>query len=132
MLVAPEGGTQRGLLGHGRYLVKNLERVDHAKGQNQVGGVFQKRHRNADEPLPGAGPVYLGRLVQLCRDLLQAADEDHHVKAHLLPHVKDDEEGERVLHVGKPAYIFKAKKGKEFGRGPILDEEVHEKDGNRH
>ena len=63
---------------------------------------------------------------------LQAADEDHHVKAHLLPHVKDDEEGDRVLHVGKPAYIFKAKKGKEFGRGPILDEEVHEKDGNRH
>ena len=81
----------RATAGHDRRQVVHAEHVERAEQQRHHQRRLDQRQRDRGEPLPGAGAVDLGRLVDLGRDQLETGEDQQRHERRRLPDVGDDD-----------------------------------------
>ena len=85
----------RAALGHHPHLVEHLEAVDQADHDHEEQRRREQRDRDAAQPLPRAGAVDGGRLVEALGDRLQPGEQDDHDEAEVLPRRGEDDRRHR-------------------------------------
>src|SRR5882757_5469529 len=122
------GGPGRTTFGQHVDQVERLQPGDSSDGRvhhHEEAGRAEQRPDHEPEPLPRAGSVDLGRILEFLRYVLQPGEEDQHLVAHQEPHADHDIGAEREGRRTEEREVAKAQRRQQFGDGAAL---VHQQE----
>ena len=107
------GGVVRPAARHNHGLHQHAEGADGDGDKHEHAQGLQLRQSDILKSLPGAGVVYLRRLVEGGTDVLQASQENNHLIPHALPHAHDCDGRKRLFGAVDERLCFYAEGGED-------------------